>query len=264
MVYTKEFLKTKRGKRLPATIKAQLKNIKRIDKVFPKIGLKNCLEKRPVEVKINGHYSNAQEDYAFADYWQNKTSAKWQIGFMSDGVSGLWGLATMSMRGIHSCMSWKGGGSSTHLVGSIADPCVGMVYLTNGKTTEYGLAIKRRSLVRFVLSTTGKRYLSVDRVYAADDPRGNEDPCESSTMRLFVSFLQRKVGRGIEVRATDSMPHRNTYIPEHPALHKLSGSYKSYFDHDISYNRKQDGYKNLHKLGIPIPKKILAKTDKDW
>jgi hypothetical protein len=73
MFNTKYFLNSTTGKRLPVHIRNGLRlNDVKIDKVFPKIGLKNCVEKTKLKYNNKPLY----------------------VGFSSDGVKGLWDIAT--------------------------------------------------------------------------------------------------------------------------------------------------------------------------
>ena len=254
MVYTKNFLNSK-GKRLPYNIKRKLGTIKRIDKVFPKIGLKNCVSQHPVRVRVGkNQYAN------------------WNIGFTSDGIEGLWNLATMSMRGVLSCMHWESY-HSTQLVGSISDPCTGMVYLTDGTPTQYGVKFKRRSLVRYALDKQGKPFITIDKVYA---DTGNTDPLnyytnfdeyDHDTRMVFETFLRSKLKRSIGIMMPgihSSSTIGDGHIPAAPLIRKLDRSSKndwvSCLDHNIDYAVSADGYKHLKKLGIPITKKTIDKA----
>ncbi len=59
-----------------------------------------------------------------------------------------WDIATMSMRGIKSCQSW-GKTQSTCLIGSIIDPNMGIMYITDGKPhSKYGERMLARTVVR--------------------------------------------------------------------------------------------------------------------
>jgi hypothetical protein len=77
------------------------------------------------------------------------------ICFTSDGNKGYWDLATMSMRGVSSCMEWSSG-NATSLIGTILDPYAGMVYITNGTSTKHGEKIIARSVVRLAVNRRGK------------------------------------------------------------------------------------------------------------
>lgn len=62
-----------------------------------------------------------------------------------------WDIATMSMRGIRSCQAWNKP-QKNHLIGSILDPNVAVIYLTDGKPHKnYGPKMLARSVVRLCI-----------------------------------------------------------------------------------------------------------------
>jgi hypothetical protein len=157
--------------------------IKRIEKPFQHIGLPNMLE--TCNVKFDGNPA--------------------LIGFTSANEQGLWDLTTMSMRGVMSCMHWSNHRHVPALIGSVTDPFLGMVYITDGTKTVYGPRITRRSLVRFVKNFDTDEYeLVLERVYK---DTGNKDPLvydnrdihEYDTLQVFVNFLKSKVAANVKV-----------------------------------------------------------------
>jgi hypothetical protein len=120
----------------------------------------------------------------------NIPNNRFKIVFSSDGVDGAWDIATMSMRGIHSCQSWEGDYSKC-LIGSVIDPFVGIIYLTSDAKTEYGSKMIKRCVVRFVVSEeTKKPYLYIDNMYPQYD---------EGVMASFKKFLSDKVQNKLEV-----------------------------------------------------------------
>jgi hypothetical protein len=185
---------------------------------------------------------------------ENIPNKKFQIVFSSDGVDGLWDIATMSMRGIKSCQSWDGQ-YKKKLIGSIVDPFVGIIYLTSG-TNINGLGSKmiRRSIVRLVAhSETKKPIIIVDRIYPNDD---------DIVRNQFISFIKKKVGDKFDVIFG---PHdatnltETTYIPLSPVHKKLPISIRSYRDlkvpfkielpnlstHDKNIGNKRTSFRNI-------------------
>src|ERR1700693_2014662 len=81
-VLIEQLVKTKTFQKLPAKINKHevFSKIKKIKKIFPFIGLKNCLEPVPY-------------GYGIDETFKGK---KTYIGFSSSGTAGLWDLATMS------------------------------------------------------------------------------------------------------------------------------------------------------------------------
>jgi hypothetical protein len=156
----------------------------------------------------------------------NVPMKNYQIVFSSNGNEGLWDIATMSMRGIKSCQSW-GGRFKTQLVGSLIDPCVGIIYLTSGKDVD-GLGSKmiRRSVVRYTIdSQTQKPIILIDKMYPEYDGK---------VMESFRAFIENKTNNKIRVVA---YPYNNTYIqiknlylPPNKIRESLPERTKSYMD----------------------------------
>lgn len=116
---------------------------KNIEKVFDTFGIKDfSIQARKVDEDLPSNY---------------------RIVFSTDP----WDIATMSMRGIKSCMEWSHK-YSTGLVGSMLCPYTAVIYLTDGMEVRtlshnktYGKATRMlaRSVVRIVNSTVrGERF----------------------------------------------------------------------------------------------------------
>lgn len=149
-----------------------------------------------------------------------------KIVFSSDGVDGLWDIATMSMRGISSCQSWTGQYSKC-LIGSILDPFVGIIYYTSGKAndTAYGTKMIRRSIVRFAINKeTKEKYLVLDNMYPSYD---------ADVAKAFIGFLRQKTGGKIKVSSVqngygygtdnaDIAPIAKLYMPQTTLRTKIS------------------------------------------
>lgn len=118
-----------------------------------------------------------------------------QIVFSSDGLDGAWDLLTMSERGFRTCQSWDGD-YNENLVGTIADPFTGIIYLTNGKKVgDSGSRMIRRSIVRYVFdSISGKPFLYIDRMYPKFEQR---------ILTEFTAFIKEKTNNEFEVRASN-------------------------------------------------------------
>jgi hypothetical protein len=168
----------------------------------------------------------------------NLPSNHFQIVFSSDGVDGLWDIATMSMRGISSCQSWTGGQRNA-LVGSLVDPFVGVIYLTSGtkfiigankRKQDMGSKMIRRSLVRFAInSTTKKPFLIVDRMYPEFD---------KEIVKEFISFIKKRVDDRIDVVFGPEISYdiaEKAYIPDGKLFNKLTDTTRSYRDTKIPF-----------------------------
>jgi len=228
----KTLTKTKSFWKLPTSISTHsvFSKIKKIKRIFPYIGLKNCLE--PCDVAWSGEVFKGKKTY---------------IGFSSSGATGLWDIATMSMRGVCSCMHWDNA-HSRHLIGSITDPFLGIVYITDNEKTPYGISFRRRALVRFVYSPANEDYrLLIERPYldtGNTDPfvYHNKDPHALHTLEIFRKFLISKVNNKYKVILHSEKKMDNAgyaeCIPRSTGLDLLDDNEQSMSDCMMGYRNK--------------------------
>jgi hypothetical protein len=145
-----------------------------------------------------------------------------------------WDILTMSMRGIDSCMEW----GSTHrncLIGSVLDPYLGVMYVTNGQRTSYGSHMNFRSVVRLVkkkngAGSKGKFHLYVEGAYPNDD----DEDTNFAVTEMFRSVLAKRIKNNsrIEsvVKTSDSYSY---YVPY--TVQTRGAEYRTYFDSALSY-----------------------------
>lgn len=123
----------------------------------------------------------------------------YKVCFSASGEKGAWDIATMSMRGIDSCMNWDTHQSNS-LVGSLLDPYVGVVYITDNKETSYGTNMLARAVVRIVINRD-KPVLQIDSLYINDDwhydniddvPDYIFDTMGITYATIFKNFLAKK------------------------------------------------------------------------
>src|SRR3984957_12871911 len=107
------------------------------------------------------------------------------ICFSSEGSKGHWDLATMSMRGVSSCMRWQSSNAKS-LVGSILDPYAGMIYITDNTTTKYGKKILARSVFRFVVDGKNRPAILLEQVYSKSLPTNLD---VEDIIEYFKSFI---------------------------------------------------------------------------
>ena len=153
-----------------------------------------------------------------------------KIIFSSDGLDGAWDIATMSERGINSCQTW-GQSNATHLVGSIVDPCTGIIYLTSGSNHGgKGLKMIRRSIVRFLLNEqTNLPAIILERMYPA---------CNKDVAGQFVSFLKAKTKNKFQILDRSDQTKNGLgpmYIPLTPILSKLEPKFQPYRDSGLGF-----------------------------
>ena len=173
----------------------------------------------------------------------------WRIVFSSDP----WDIATMSMRGISSCQSWKSSGTAKHgLIGSMIDEFCGVIFITDGTKTANGSKMMYRSVVR-LLRSNGKKAnwrLFLEGVY------GGKESESGVAYQLFKDFLERKTKGKIPV----SYGSGQRYIPMSKPVEELKKEIAdqkavgmpeayarlSYSDNCIDYRE----FKNLHLPSI--------------
>lgn len=165
-----------------------------------------------------------------------------KVVFSSEGSDGMWDMATMSMRGISSCQSWNGC-YKRNLIGSIVDPCAGIIYLTNGVNTKKGSRMVRRALVRYVVNkATRKPALLIEKIYPQSTKNDDE------VIALFTAFLKKQTKGKLPIVTTKA---RQYVIPNSKIVKKLSscGRYedgknycKSYRDSGIAYAKSDALY----------------------
>lgn len=106
-----------------------------------------------------------------------------------------WDIATMSMRGITSCMQWSSI-HSPHLIGSILDPNAGVIYLTDDKATEHGPRMIFRAVVRIVideyLKPKNPRFL-IDKTYSFNAQPNIKASHHMEAVHIFRDFLFKKI-----------------------------------------------------------------------
>lgn len=160
----------------------------------------------------------------------NVPGNKVNIVFSSTGMDGAWDLATMSERGIGSCQSWNQN-NKTHLVGSIIDPFTAIMYLTLGSSNEKGLKMTRRCIVRYVLGSTGRPSLIVERMY----PTHNKEIANT-----FISLLKEKTKGQLPIQDC-SYDYRagvsGKYIPITPVISKLQETHRPYRDSGLIFSK---------------------------
>lgn len=166
----------------------------------------------------------------FKDLIEYTKDTKLNVVFSTDPLD----IATMSMRGIDSCMTW-GGPYSTSLVGSILCPYTAIIYLTGGdsKTFKYGkIRInKPRMIAREVVrlcknKKSGKFHIYTEGVYMdCDYDYDRADLIHN----LFGTALQKYSNISV-VRN-----RRPLFIPLSPATRNLRSEYATYSDNGIKY-----------------------------
>jgi hypothetical protein len=247
MISTQSLLKSKNGRQLPAKIRnhSALKSISNIEKVFPYIGLKNS--STVLKSKI--------EEFDGC-----------KICFSSDKNSGAWDIATMSMRGIHSCMKWSSS-QSKHLIGSIIDPFTAVIYITDGKKLKYGSKFLRRSVVRYMIYEKNggfcKPFIYIERVYRHNNIRSpvegqgyaNKDANEQVVLNIFSEYIRSKLkDTNIPVWSNYSIPTEHSYFMI------SSPSYRLIEPEEISYSDRKFGLCELlySTSKVVLPAKFLV------
>ena len=210
------------SKRYPEFIREHpvFKRLRTVKKVFPKIGLKNC------SVSVSSIDRDADDSLK-----------RKKIVFASDGIKGLWDIATMSERGILSCQSWECYGRADRyshrnaLIGSMVDPYAGIIYAA-GRKMRGGKEMLYRSVVRLVVNNkTKKPAILLERLYVSD----NSDCMyleEEMMTEIFAKFIQKKSGLPVV-----SVRKRGYAIPLSAPVASLKKNCVSYRDSKVPYKK---------------------------
>jgi hypothetical protein len=154
-----------------------------------------------------------------------------KIVFASDGNKGPWDIATMSMRGVSSCQKWKHK-LAVSLVGTIVDPCAGIIYLTDGSNTKYGDKIIKRAIVRYTVNKSGKPHILIERIYPFDYITRYFD---SATFDVFSNFIKEKTKNKFNVLYGEKDSIKSLYVPTSKMVSSLDECYLSYRDSGVIY-----------------------------
>jgi hypothetical protein len=237
MISSAKFLSSRFGKRLPVWIRTHswFTANPTITKVFPQIGLTNDYVKEAYNDPVYG---------------------KLDLVFASDGVSGLWDLATMSMRGVLSCMHWDNR-HSTHLIGTIVDPFTAVIYLTDNKKTPYGRSIIKRALVRLTYHYLNDApVLFIERPYTKSvntDPQAYNNRCGESVpvlLKLFKEYLESRTQIPVSKYSSNFL-----YQPVHISFRDFTDAHFSMSDAAMPRGRPDIADTFLKTLSCPtIPK----------
>lgn len=170
---------------------------------------------------------------------------KLQIVFSSEGTDGLNDLSTISMRGIRSCQGWKKSHKKC-LVGTITDPCAGVIYITNGEKTTYGSRMLARAIVRYAVDKhTKKPIVVLEKVYISGLKQSKYDKSNTVYYReIFLNYLKNNVAKTISVISSeDNDTDTSLYaIPMSKPLNWIvstpnaAETYMSYIDSDLDYS----------------------------
>lgn len=134
-----------------------------------------------------------------------------------------WDIATMSMRGITSCMAWSSSHSRS-LVGSILDPCCGIIYLER----KDGQMVAR-SVVR-VVKENGLIKILMERPYISDKGKLQDKKC--LIVNIFKIFLQTKSKCQV---INPEKASADVLIPHFDYLLDLPENLRSYRDSHVKY-----------------------------
>lgn len=161
-----------------------------------------------------------------------------KLVFSSDNHDGAWDIATMSMRGITSCMQW-GSGQSQTLTGSIIDPYCGVIYITDNKETEFGSAMIYRSVVRLIVDKEGP-FLLVEPLYF------QQGKYKDHVDYIFSTYLASRSGLPVVFTSKDRNYPAGTFIPNSRIVSSIFNDERSYRDSKIRYDNfpKTTKFKN--------------------
>ena len=180
------------------------------------------------------------------------------ICFTSEGNKGYWDLATMSMRGVSSCMRW-GSEHAPSLIGTILDPYAGMIYITDGTAMKHGEKIIARAVVRFVVDRNkNKPVLVMEPIYT-----NNKDKI-ATYGAIFKSFISKAIKHKAEVKVFDKDGcyddcYNQYMIPLSEPLNAIVEVEAFTHDEDSNFLSYRDSgleYRNIKKFANPMKVKL--------
>jgi len=198
------------------------------------------LSKRYPPIYYGNIYINNNHIYGF--YRELPIDHTTKVVFSSANKNGMWDIATMSMRGFTSCQSWNGC-YKRNLIGSMVDPFLGIIYITDGTRNKKGPKMLRRALVRYVVhSRTHKPALFLERVYPHSTY--TQDP---QAVAIFTAYLTQHTNLPV---ITSSYSY---VIPNSKIVQKMSscGKFADGKDFCRSYRDSGIGYTRSRKIYYP-------------
>lgn len=247
-LYMDELVNSYQFFKLPSKIKSQpiFNQIKFINKPFPYLGLLNHIDNTPIKFRS---YNNAF------------------IGFSSYGLNGFWDLATMSMRGVVSCMSWSQKNSLT-LGATLTDPFVGIIYITDKTDLQYGYKIITRALVRLVhtdISSVNNMHLFIEQIYFNNSDSSsyngnynNKDHVnEAEIAKIFINYIKSKL-KSFKIKNNIYEIKKVFYSKDYD----LPSLYIPYSDSYSFHHQPQYSDANLITINYPSKSLFLNKFQK--
>ncbi len=188
-----------------------------------------------------------------------------KIHFSSDEMQGAWDIATMSMRGIKSCVRWEGPQQNT-LIGSILDPGCGIIYLTNEKSRSVnGSKMLFRAIVRFAIYNLTEPVLILEKNYTPYYKSSGATRAFDKEIRgYFISFLEKKVNKKFRIIDSTSPSFASFYyhLPTFKLFNSLKLDERPYCDSKIGYNNQFIyGEPSFEKL-LPMEQSVKATKKK--
>lgn len=187
------------------------------------------------------------------------------VCFSSYAEKGYWDIATMSMRGISSCMRWNSDHCKS-LIGSIIDPYTAVIYLTNNDKTEYGEKMLARAVVRFVVSSNKKPAILIEEIYYNNSKIFFD---KDEVKIIFESFINQNINKKIPVLSfqDDDDIGCDYYIPKSETVESIieaSGADCYYEDdiHLLSYRDSGISYHDYKEFYNPLKVSLNKKSSK--
>lgn len=148
-----------------------------------------------------------------------------------------WDILTMSMRGIDSCMEWN----SSHcrcLIGSVLDPYVGVIYVTNEQKTAYGSHMNFRSVVRLVKQKNDPAIAPKFRLFVEGAyPNDLDDDADRTVTEMFRSVLAKRIKNNTRIAGVvkENEDSYKYYVPFTTETRNMNPEHRTYFDSDVRY-----------------------------
>ena len=192
---------------------------------FKKLGIRSLKE-----AYYNNKYAPYDRKYArLDDMFLISADMKpgWRVVFSSEGTDGAWDIATMSERGIDSCQAWDGS-YRRNLIGSMIDPFVGVIYITDGVDHyKRGRRMLYRAVVRYVVHRQTRRpALLIESIYSYDGDEYDNESGADAARKILKQYLSKHVSRKMPI-----LRSRGSYeIPNSSAVETLASLHENYQD----------------------------------
>jgi len=157
-------------------------------------------------------------------------------------------ILTMSMRGIDSCMSWSWDGDVSEncrsLVGSMYDPYCSIIYITDGKKTQYGENMIARSVIRYIKDfNKNQDGVLIENVYLNEDFKNQSYGYDRNyIINLFKDFIKEKTNIKNIIYYNE---YKDTYVVPRSDLYEKIANISNADHYHRVYDNRYSSYSDV-------------------